>query len=600
MRACDLIADFLYEKGITDVFMVAGGGSMFLTDGLASHNQMNVVPCHHEQAAAMAAVAYAKYKGMGGAFFTTGCGGTNAITGVLHAYQDHARCIFVSGQCRQNETVESKDVPLRQVGLQEAPIIDIVRPITKYAVRLTNPQTVLLELEKAFYIMNDSCPGPVWLDVPIDIQKAEVEPSRLLRFEPMASSAKEKGNGVEKASIIHVAEMLRKAKRTMVLAGQGVRQAGAIDLLEKFLKKNHIPMVNSRLGLDLLPMTDSFHIGRIGYQGTRAANICVQNADVILVIGSRLSLATTGYQTEKFGKNSKIITVDIDENEHKKGGAKIEKNLQMDAREFLERMCCEEFAPEWILQNEKWCEYCNEVKRKYPIHPRQNIDAEYGIDMYDFVDALSEKLREEDVVVTDTGSIAFALCQGLSLKSRKQRFIISGAQSEMGFALPGAIGAAVARGGAYDVIAVVGDGSFQMNLQELQTIIHHGYPVKIFYWNNQSYLSIKHQQEGNFEGRLLGCDKKSGVSFPSVERIAGAYGFSFYRIDRNDNLGQGVQKVLAEDAPTICELVGNPKQRLIPQNKVEKMLPDGQTVYYPLENMDGTLSKEELQSVMLQ
>lgn len=593
MRVCDLITEFLVRQGVDDVFMVAGGGSMFLTDGLYCNHEINAVPCHHEQAAALAAVAYAKYKGIGCAYVTTGCGGTNAVTGVLHAWQDGVNCFFISGQCRQDETVHSLDIPIRQLGLQEANIVEIVRSITKYSRMVCNANDILFELEKSLSIMKKGRGGPVWLDIPLDIQQAEIDLKSLRHYEDSAPETAE--SSVDVAFII---EKLQKSHRPVCIAGHGVRQAGATNELGQFLTRWSIPMVNSRLGVDLLPDTHPCNIGRIGNRGTRAANMTVQKADLIIAIGSRLSMGTTGYQYELFGENAQIIAIDIDEYEHQKNTVRIDDMVIADAKEFLRDIL--EYGPDDTHKrsNSAWLSHCMELKQKFRGEYKDKDNENKGLSMYSFLDELSDQLRDGDVIVTDTGSIGFASAQSIRLSKEGQRYIITGAQSEMGFALPGCVGVAVARGSHSDVIGLVGDGSLQMNIQEFQTIAHHGYPIKLFVWNNNSYCSIRLQQNGVFNGRLLGCDQSSGISFPDLAQLIPAYGLRYFSVNEDGKLKTVIAQMLAYEGPAVCEVFGDEHESVRPMVKINKVLDDGQTIYNPLHRMTPLIEDKELEAIM--
>lgn len=597
MRVCDVIAQYIVKKGIKNVFMVAGGGSMFLTDGLACNDEIIAIPCHHEQAASFAAVAYGKYKGLGCCYVTTGCGGTNAITGVLQAWQDGVNCIFVSGQCRQNETIYATDVPIRQMGLQEADIVNIVKPITKYAVILTEASKVLYELEKMWAIMEEGRGGPVWLDVPLDVQKAEVNPNTLQHY---IKGEKQSYNTITEEELTNVISMLNEAHKPIILVGGGLRQSGAVTELEKFAETWNIPVVSSRMGVDAIKGNSVCNIGRIGNRGTRAANMAIQSADLILNIGCRMSLGTIGYQTELFGMGAKIVCIDIDRYEHLKGTVTVDYFINADAGAFLRLMNTAKNNLEQKKKNDnrKWLNHLNELKRRFCL---TKSDSTYnGVSMYEFIPALSDCLRRDDVVVTDTGSIGFALAQTINLTQDGQRFIINGAQSEMGFALPGSVGIVSDRinQSNKDVVCVVGDGSLQMNIQEFQTVAHHQYRIKTFVWNNGSYCSIRLQQRGTFKGRFLGCDKESGVSFPNLEKIAYAYGIRYCSIHKGEDCADIIQNVLALEEPVICEVFGEIDEEVSPIVKISKILDDGQTIYNPLERMHPLIDEEELVSIM--
>lgn len=595
MRVCDIIANFVYANGIHDVFTVVGGGSMFLVDGLASHPSIRTISCHHEQAAAMAAVAYAKYKGIGCGFFTTGCGGTNAMTGVLHAWQDNSRCIFISGQCRRNETVRNLGIPIRQLGVQEADIVSLVSPITKYAVMVNDSADILYHLEKAFYIMQTGRPGPVWIDVPLDVQSDDVDEKFLRHFSPDEIPMEK--YIATKDEIQAVEEKLKVAQRPVIIAGQGIRLANAIECFKKFIEKTQIPVVCSRLGLDVIPTEHPLNIGRIGNQGTRAANITVQNADFILVLGSRLSICSTGYGYEYFAREATIFVVDIDPYEHMKNTIKIDRLICSDIKKFLSGINLQYVVPNNMKERKEWAGFCNNVKQKLPVCQPQYANDSSGINMYYFMRELSKCFREDETVVTDAGSAVYVPAQEITFTSDKQRYITSGGQAEMGFTLPGVIGACVARNGQ-DVVGITGDGSFQMNIQELQTIVYHQYPIKLFIWNNDGYLSIRSTQTRNFNKRYLGTDKTCGISFPSLEKIAYAYGITYRKINKSDKIELICREVLSLNEPVICEIICERDQAVSPVIRIKKRLDNGKLVYYPLEEMSPLLPRSELEKFM--
>lgn len=589
MRVCDLVSKYIYDIGVSDVFMVSGGGLMFLTDGLACNEELNVVCCHHEQAVAMATVAYAKYNGFGCGYVTTGCGGTNAITGILNAWQDNTPCIFISGQCKRKETLRNLEVPIRQLGVQEADIVTIVESITKYSVMINDKEDIIYELEKAVYLAKSGRPGPVWIDIPMDIQSAEVEEKTLKHFIPEKEKVKLFATEEE---LELVAEELKKAQRPIVIAGQGIRLSGAIDEFEKLVHDHNIPFVNSRMGLDVLPTMDELSIGRIGNKGTRAGNLAVQNADLVIALGSRLSVSSTGQEYEYFAREAKVIVVDIDEYEHKKNTVKIDKIINADIKNFLSNLVIDEKN-----NYNSWSQKCKEWKEKYPVCLSEYYDDKDGINMYVFVEELSKCLKEDSVVVTDAGSAVYVPAQGIRTTNKKQRYITSGGQAEMGFTLPAVIGTCIARHGK-ESIGITGDGSLQMNIQELQTIAFNKLPAKIFVWNNDGYLSIRATQTKFFDRRYIGTDKFSGVSFPDLSKISDAYGIKYFKIDSIKNIKTIINEVLAYDGPVVCEVMCIRDQLVIPTVS-SRQLKNGRMVSSPIEDMYPFLPREEFHNNMI-
>jgi acetolactate synthase-1/2/3 large subunit len=581
MRVADYIADFIYNQGIDTVFMVAGGGQMFLTDGLAIHPRIKVLCNHHEQASAMATVAYAKYHGIGCAYVSTGCGGTNTITGVLHAWQDSTACIFISGQIKRKETIRNSGIALRQFGVQEADIVTLVEHITKYSVMVNEPNEIRYHLEKAVWLAKTGRPGPVWIDIPLDVQSAEINLNNLRKFELELITFPVIDYGM-------IINSLKGAHRPVVIAGQGIRLAGKQKKFNDFIHKHEIPVVCSRMGIDVMPTTDKLYIGRIGNKGTRPANFSVQNADLLLSIGSRLSVSTTGHQYELFAPKAKIIVVDIDETEHKKNTIKIDRFIHCDIKDFFDNMPNFEYhtPSEWLDRNIIW-------KQTYPVFDPKNIKAKTGIDLYHFIDTLSKSIGENDIVVTDAGSAVFAPAQGIELYSENQRYITSGAQAEMGFTVPGVIG--VCKAAKHRAIGITGDGSFQMNIQELQTIVYNQLPTKIFVWNNNGYLSMRATQGKFFDGRIIGTDSRNGVSFPDLSKIADAYGIYYVLIEKPAELKHKIEIVLSYDGPVVCEVMCDPDQEIIPSISA-RVLPDGSMVSPPIDDMYPFLDRDEYEA----
>lgn len=591
MRVADYIADYISKLCVHDVFMLSGGGMMFLSDGLAKNRKLKKICTHHEQAAAMAAVSYAKFKGtIGVAYLTTGCGGTNAVTGVLNAWQDNTPCLFISGQSKRKETVRNSGLKLRQFGVQEADIIPIVESITKYAVMVNDPEKIAYHLDKAVYLACSGRPGPVWVDVPMDVQSSLINEKQLVRF----SARDEKREYKDEPTIGEIKnfkQALASSKRPVIVAGQGIRLSKSIALFREFIEKTNIPVVVSRLGFDLLPTGHPLFVGCIGNKGTRAGNFAVQNADLVISIGSRLSVSTTGHEYATFAREAKIIVVDIDPEEHKKNTIRIDHFINADAGKFLKKLNRVKFSDstEWIKQCRYW-------KKKYPVCLPEYAKEKKGINLYYFVDVLSKKLKSNSVVVGDAGSAVYVPPQSLKLKDG-QRYITSGGQAEMGYTVPACIGISIAKQKG-EVIGITGDGSFQLNIQELQTIVHHDLPIKMFVWNNNGYLSIRATQTKFFEGRLIGADPTSGVSFPDLRKIARAYGIKFFKVSKSDKLHNVIEEVMNYPKAVICEVMCLRDQQIVPTVSAYTR-EDGSLVSKPLEDMYPFLDREEFKKQML-
>jgi len=584
-RVADIVASFLVEKGIKDVFTLTGGGAMFLNDGIESNSSINAICNHHEQACSMAAVGYAKYKnGLAAVMLTTGCGATNAITGLLDAWQDNTPVIFISGQIKRKETSRNSKTSLRQFGVQEADIVTIVDSLTKYAVMINEPNEVLYHLEKAVYLALNGRSGPVWLDIPLDVQGAFVDESDLNHFVPETKNI-ETIKGID-----NFLKIYKNSKRPIILAGNGVRLSGSIDKLREFSNNNNIPCVVSYLAIDYFEQDNANYVGRLGIKGDRAGNFAVQNSDLIICLGSRLSVCLTGFEYDLFARSSKLVVVDIDEKEHKKNTVSIDHFINSDVGKFLEEI---QHKVE-KKQLGDWQKKCINWKNKWPVY-QKGYDLN-SVNMYEFIKALSELSREDSIVISDAGSSYYVTAQSFTLKNIKQRHITSGAQADMGFTLPAAIGASVASNKT--VIGITGDGSFQLNIQELQTVKHLNLPIKLFVWNNNGYLSIRTTQDKFFEGRRIGTDPTSGVSFPDTKKIANAYDLPYVKINNATELRSKLNEVISFDGPIICEVMCPEDQEIIPAVSAVKNK-DGTMTSKPIEDMYPYLDRNEFINEMI-
>lgn len=582
----DYVADFIAKKlGVKQVFMVTGGGAMFLNDSIGRHKDIESIFTHHEQAAAMAALGFAKYTNtIGVVCVTTGCGGTNALTGVLDAYQDNTPLFIISGQVKTKEASCLSPAPLRQFGVQEVDIVSIVKPITKYALTITDPKQIAYHLEEAYFVSKSGRPGPVWIDIPMDIQSAIIDESSLKHFDHIDEKYA--------LCIDKILEQLAHAKRPIIIAGNGIRLSNSVAAFKEFVQRFNVPVVTSFLGIDLLSHDEPHFIGRIGIKGDRAGNFALQNADFVLVLGCRLSVAATGFEYGSFAREAKVVVIDIDSNEHKKNTIAIDEFIQMDLRDFFGQS--KEIVPEPSCFV-KWLELCNKWKKKWtPFLPRYSNEP--FINKYTFIEYLCKKLRKDSVIVSDAGSAYYVASQALFL-TRDNRYITSGAQADMGFSLPACIGVCFGRR-RQEVIGITGDGSLQMNIQELQTMVHYQLPIKLFVWNNNGYLSIRATQDKFFAGVHIGTDVDSGISFPILEKIAYAYGIEFFKVDSVQSLSQTLDKVFAIDKPVICEIICPQNQEIIP-NVSSLKLDDGTMISKPLEDMYPYLDREEFYQEMI-
>lgn len=586
MRVADYTAKFIHDYGVKHVFMVSGGGIMHLTDGLACNKNLKVVCLHHEQAVSMAIEAYSRATGhFGVGYFTTGPGGTNALTGLAGAWLDSVPCLFISGQVKTKETTTKARIPgLRQFGVQEISILPIVKSITKYSAFVDKPEDIKYHLQKALYLSKEGRPGPAWLDIPLDVQGASIEPQSLKEFK-----SRKQIKRISKECFQRVLHYLKLSSRPVILAGQGVRISGAIERLLEFAGRHKIPIVTTFLGIDMIASSHPQYVGRIGIKGDRAGNLAIQNADLLLIIGSSLPVAEIGYNYRQFAREAKIVVVDIDISSHKKKTIKIDLLIQCDAKEFIEKMAKLANRGKKSLDN-KWLRRCISWRKKYPVCLPEYEKLKSKINIYYFIDRLSQKLSTRDVVVTDAGSAFFAGSQGIKIR-QGIRYITSGGFATMGYSLPASIGISTALDNRR-VICITGDGSFQQNIQELQSVIHYKLPLKIFVLNNQGYLSIRFTQKKYFNKHFIGESRSSGVSCPDCRKIAKAYGINFARVSSNNRLDEVLDEVLDYDGSVICEIMTPKEQLIIPTVASEKKA-NGTIVSKPLEDMFPFLDRCE-------
>lgn len=580
IKVADYVARFLSNKGVQHIFTVTGGGAMFLNDGIAREKGITPIFCHHEQSCTMAAVAYTKMHNCVGVVMpTTGCGGTNTITGLLDAWQDSNKILIISGQVNKKETTHFTPIGLRKYGVQEADIVSIVKSITKWAVVVDDPKKIKYYLEKAYDLCNSGRPGPVWLDIPLDIQGTYINVDEL---EPYIPEIKLSGSDVR------IEQFLSKAERPVIVAGYGIHLANARNEFKIFVEKYKIPVTFTYLTIDLLPSDHPQYVGRLGTKGDRAGNFAIQNSDLVLSIGSSLSIPVTGFRYDTFAREAEVVVVDIDPVEHKKPTIRVDHFIQSDAKVFLEANLNINYQCPF-----KWLTKCIKWRNNWSVHNKKDKN----LNLYTFTKELSDAIanKENTVVISDAGSAYYVTCQALLIKN--SRFITSGAQAEMGFTLPACIGASFANPQA-NIIGVTGDGSFQFNIQELQTIIHYNLPIKLFVLNNNGYLSIRNTQDKFFEGRHFGTSPISGVSFPSLEKIAKAYNFEYIKIKSLSKLKKSISKILDSTKPIVCEIILPDKEQILPSSSA-KQNEEGKIISQPLENMFPFLSDEEFRREMI-
>lgn len=597
VKLSDYIARFLADHGVRHLFMLTGGGAMHLNDSLGNEPRIKAICNHHEQACAMAAEGYARISGRLGVInVTSGPGGINAMNGVFGAWTDSIPMLVVSGQVKRELCITSYQIPgLRQLGDQEADIISMVKGITKYAVSVTDPQSIRYHLERALHLATTGRPGPCWIDVPIDVQASQVDPETSRAYDPAEDNPP---YAVDRLSELSrdVLQRLQNAERPVILAGKGIRLAGALDGFETLIRRLGIPVATGWQAIDLLASDDPLYCGRPGDIGNRAGNFAVQNSDLLFVLGCRLSIRHTSHNWKAFARHAFKVQVDADAAELQKPVVQIDLPIHCDARLFLDELNRQVGrTPFDALRHARWLAWCQERVRRYPVVlPRHRMLKGCLINPYHFVEALFHQLTADDIVVCGDGTANVVGFQAAIIKKGQRVFCNTG-DASMGYDLPAAVGAAVAREGGR-VICLAGDGSIQLNIQELQTVAHHRLPVKIFVLNNDGYLSIRTSQ-ANFFKRFVGESPRSGVSFPDMVKLAQAYGLPACRIE-GGTFEQQLAEVLNAPGPALCDVMLDPEQAFEPKLS-SRALPDGRMVSAPLEDMFPFLSREELQESLL-
>ncbi len=613
MKVSDYIARMLVQWGITQVFTVTGGGAMHLNDALGHEKGLHCLYQHHEQACAIAAESYARiHNKLAVVCVTTGPGGTNAITGVVGGWLDSIPMLIISGQVRYDTTARWSGVGIRAMGDQEFDIVKAVGSMTKYSEMVIDPLRVRYCLEKAIYLAQSGRPGPAWLDIPVNVQGAYVDPEELEGFDAQAFELGEEGQGLPKKISDETAkEILDKiagASRPVFNAGNGIRIAGAFAVFKRVVKKLGIPVVTGWNSQDLMEDADPLYVGRAGGMGDRPGNFAVQNSDLVFSVGSRLSIRQVGYNYETWAREAYTIINDIDREELKKPSIHVDMAVHGDAKDLLEAL--ERVLDQGLvkvpvfgggkgLEAMTWTETCRMWKQTYPVIQEKHLvkDDTKAANVYALVKELSERLPTGQITVVGNGSACVVGGHAYIIK-KEQRFITNSAIASMGYDLPAAVGVSMAEPGK-DIVVLTGDGSIQMNIQELQTIIHHKMPIKIFLINNGGYHSIRQTQKNFFQEPLVGIGEDSGdLSFPSMEKLAWAYGYPYVSARHNGELGDAVEKTLAMEGPVICEVFVTTDQNFEPKSAA-KRLEDGTMASAPLEDLAPFLPKEEMDRNMV-
>ncbi len=616
MKAADYMADMLVKHEIAHVFTVTGGGAMHFNHAFGHKEGLTCIYQHHEQACAMAAESYARIRGrMAAVCVTTGPGGTNALTGVLGSWLDSIPMLVISGQVRTDMTARSTGLGIRALGDQEFDITRAVSCMTKYAVMVTRPEDIRYCLEKALFFAKSGRPGPCWLDIPLDVQAAWLQTDELAGYDPANDPdyLRVMPPAVTDETADRIIQKVRSAKRPVLHAGNGVRIAGAQKLLLEVAEKLRIPVVTGWNSIDLIADEHPLYAGRAGIMGDRPGNWAIQCSDVLLSVGSRLSVRQVGYAQGTWARDACTIVQDIDNEELKKPNIHVDMPVWADAYALLKKLnrrlsgepSADASAPhpqgnageadDAAMPHQAWIQKCRSLREQYPVVLKKHFKKQPRANVYALIHTLSKALPKGRTIVVGNGSASVAGSHAFVIK-QGQRFLINSGAASMGYDLPAAVGACIASGYA-EVTCLTGDGSIQMNLQELQTIIHHRMPIKIFVINNEGYHSIRQTQRNYFKEPLVGVGTDSAdLSFPSMEKLAWAYGFPYYKIETNDHLPQ-ITEILEKEGFCICEIFVDTKQCFEPKSASEQ-LADGRMLSLPLEDLAPRLSEEELRDIL--
>lgn len=600
IRLADYVADFLVSHGVTDVFSVVGGGAMHLNDALGHKEGLNVTYNHHEQACAIAAEAYARLDNkIAAVCVTTGPGGTNALTGVVGGWLDSIPMFIISGQVRYDTTaryaLQFTEKPLRAMGDQEYDIVKSVEAMTKYAVMLENPSQIRYILEKGWHLATTGRPGPVWIDIPVDYQGSYIETEDLPEYDSFEDDM-ELPPSVGDEVIQSVLEKIKNARRPVFHAGYGIRLSGGYKAFRSVAEKLNIPIVTYWNAVDLIEDENPLYCGRAGNMGDRPGNWAIQNADLVLAVGTRISIRQVGYNWKTWARAAEVIMVDIDQAELKKPTIHVEMPIWADAKDFLEKLDEASVMP--VNTEIDWLETCQRWKREYPaVLPRQWEENGKTANVYAFIRYLSSRLPENSLTAVSNGACCVVGNQAYVIQ-KGSRMANNSAVASMGYGLPAAIGTCIG-GGRRDTICLEGDGSIMMNLQELQTVLTNKLPVKLFLINNKGYHSIRITQENLFkEHGKVGIGPESGdLSFPEFKKIAEAFGYKYYSAHSNAEMKAVVDDALMQEGPIFCEIFTDTEQVWEPKSST-KRLEDGTLFSPPLEDLAPFLPREELERNM--
>ena len=592
VKVSELIAQALEDLGIRHVFGIIGAGNVHLFEAISRHGYTEIICVHHEQAACMAVQTYYRTCGkLSAALLTTGAGSTNGVTGVVSAWADSIPCIVIAGN--ENSKFTKTDNPLRMWGVQGYDSVDMVRKVSKYAERVTDPEQAVYAIQKASHIALDQRPGPCWIEIPMDIQASRITPESSAQYcvpAPIDFVTEQLNTQVQS-----VIQALLNAKRPLLWLGHGIRLAGAEQKIKPLLELLGVPALVSWAGIDMIESDHPLIYGSAGVYGQRAANFILQNSDYVLTIGTRLAIPQIGYDLSELARAARIDVVDIDSKEATKLQARIQESIVCDASVFIDALISQ-LSHHVIQPQTDWISQCNDYKNQFPWVDREHDDKEGFINSYRFMQHLNGFFKENQVIVTDMGTALLCAHQVLRIE-QGQRLMTSTGLGEMGYGLPGAIGVSFAsdRG---EVMCLNCDGGMMLNLQELQTVVHHNLPIKIFVFNNDGYLMIKHTQNALFKTDYVGTDKASGISCPDYSKIAAAFDIPAFQIRTWDECDEVLATVQNHTGPVICEVFMHPEQPFTPKlSLVAKE--DGTLVSPPLEDLSPLVSREVLEKAML-
>lgn len=582
-RVADIIMDILVKNGIDTCFGVVGGGAMHLDNALALNDNINKVFNHHEQASAMAAEAYARISGkMAAVCVTSGPGATNAITGVMGCWQDSLPMLVLSGQVRYAVSIPESGLNLRYRGIQEFDIVHSVQNMTKYVKMITDPLSIKKELDKAIKLATTGRRGPVWLDIPLDVQSAIVEEEDLYEDDYEVELPH-----IDRNEITEVLSKINKSKRPVVLAGNGIVNSGNLERFRSFIKKIGLPVIDACIAADVMYDEYPLYFGLSGSIGPRTGNFIVQNADVILSLGCNLGFKMTGWEQKAFAPNAYMISVDIDENEIKKPGVRVDKHLHCDLKEFFD--LAEDMINPVEVKTE-WLKYCNDLKNRFtPYEAIENLDMEERVCSYYFWKVYEKYEPEDNISILGNNTACSAKLQ-IGIKKEKQRIVANNNCGSMGADLPEAVGAAVSSG--KQVVCVTGDGSIMMNLQELQTIKHYNLPVKVIVFSNDGYNAIRQTCKNFFNGTIIGCTKETGISFPEFKEVAKTFDMDYMICHKNSELETVLKSFFEKEGRVLLEIEERLDDPVTPKVS-SRMNEDGSFLTPSLEDMAPFISKEE-------